>query len=91
MNRKTTPKVKNGKVQKKNRHKKTLNYWNTRQDILQIDRESPGGGFKHFLEKRYYRFFGNSTKPGINQYQIRCNQFFLHKEMTGQMTGTTMV
>ena len=52
MNRKTTPKVKNGKVQKKNRHKRTQNYWNTRQDILQIDRESPGGGFKHFLKKR---------------------------------------
>ena len=51
MNRKTTPKVKNGKVQKKNRHKKTQNYWNTRQDILQIDRDSPGKGFKHFLKK----------------------------------------
>ena len=50
--RKTTPKVKDGKVQKKNRHKETPNYWNTRQDELQIDIEKPGKGFKHFLKKR---------------------------------------
>lgn len=52
MNRKTTPKVKDGRVQKKNRHKLTPNYWNTRQDVLQIDIESPGKGYKHFLKKR---------------------------------------
>ncbi len=50
--RKTTPKVKNGKVQKKNRHEPTENYWNTRQDELQIDIEKPGKGYKHFLKKR---------------------------------------
>ncbi|MGC3944677.1 MAG: hypothetical protein QM762_09170 [Chryseolinea sp.] len=52
MNRKTTPKVKDGKVQKKNRHEETPNYWNTRQSVLQIDIESPGKGYKHFLKKR---------------------------------------
>jgi hypothetical protein len=52
INRKTTPKVKNGKVQKKNRHELTPNYWNTRQDTLQLDIESPGKGYKHILKKR---------------------------------------
>lgn len=52
MNRKTTPKVKDGRVQKKNRHDLTPNYWNTRQNILQIDIEDPGKGYKHFLKKR---------------------------------------
>ncbi len=52
MNRKTTPKVKNGRVQRKNRHELTPNYWNTRQDSIQIDIENPGKGYKHFLKKR---------------------------------------
>lgn len=52
MNRKTTPKVKNGKVQKKNRHRLTPNYWNIRQRELQLDIEKPGKGYKHFLKKR---------------------------------------
>jgi hypothetical protein len=52
MNRKATPKVKDGRVQKKNRHAVTPNYWNTRQEILKIDIESPGKGYKHFLKKR---------------------------------------
>lgn len=52
MNRKTTPKVKDGKVQKKNRHDLTPNYWNTRQSVIQIDIENPGKGYKHFLKKR---------------------------------------
>jgi hypothetical protein len=50
--RKTTPKVKDGKVQKKNRHDLTPNYWNTRQDKLQLDVRKPGKGYKHFLKKR---------------------------------------
>lgn len=49
---KTTPGVKNGKVQKKQNHRKTLNYWNTRQQEIQIDIEKPGAGYKHFLKKR---------------------------------------
>ncbi len=50
--RKVTPKVKDGRVQKKNRHEQTPNYWNTRQDTLQLDIEKPGKGYKHFLKKR---------------------------------------
>ena len=49
---KTTPKVKNGKVQHKNRHRQTPNYWNTRQAELQLDIQKPGKGFKHYLKKR---------------------------------------
>jgi len=52
MNRKSAPKVKDGRVQKKNRHDLTPNYWNTRQVVLQIDIESPGKGYKHYLKKR---------------------------------------
>ena len=50
--RKTTPKVKDGRVQKKNRDARTPNYWNTRQDELQVDIKKPGKGYKHFLKKR---------------------------------------
>ena len=50
--RKTTPKVKDGRVQKKNRHDLTPNYWNIRQDELQFDTQKPGKGYKHFLKKR---------------------------------------
>jgi len=57
--RKTTPKVKDGRVQKKNRHALTPNYWNTRQEELQLDVEKPGKGYKHFLKKRdIVRFLG---------------------------------
>lgn len=51
MIRKITPKVKNGRVQKKNRHDFTPNYWNTRQAELQFDTLKPGKGYKHFLNK----------------------------------------
>lgn len=50
--RKTAPKVKNGKVQKKNRQLATPNYWNTRQKEMQLDVQKPGKGYKHFLKKR---------------------------------------
>jgi len=49
---KSTPKVKNGKVQKKNNHELTPNYWNRTQSEIQIDEEKPGKGYKHFLKKR---------------------------------------
>jgi hypothetical protein len=50
--RKSTPKVKDGRVQKKNRHDLTPSYWNTRQEELQLDIQKPGKGYKHFLKKR---------------------------------------
>ena len=54
---KTTPKVKNGKTQRKNNSKQTPNYWNTPQKEVIIDRQSPGQGFKHFLKKKDIRQF----------------------------------
>lgn len=48
----STPKVKDGKVQKKNNHSFTPNYWNTKQSEVQIVEEKPGKGYKHFLKKR---------------------------------------
>lgn len=50
--RKTTPKVAGGKSLRKNNNKQTPNYWNTSQTEIQIDREKPGKGYKHFLKKK---------------------------------------
>ena len=55
--RRTATRIKNGTAQKKNRHTRTPNYWNTRQDEIQIDLESPGKGYKHFLKKRDIKQF----------------------------------
>ena len=52
INRKTTPKVAGGKPLRKNNHKLTPNYWNTQQEIIQIDEQKPGKGYKHFLKKK---------------------------------------
>ncbi|MCI0513877.1 hypothetical protein L0128_11745 [candidate division KSB1 bacterium] len=52
MNRKVTPKVKNGKVQKKNRHTPTPSYWNTRMREIIIDKQRPGVGCKHVVRKK---------------------------------------
>ena len=49
---KSTPKVKNGKVQNKNNHRLTPDYWNSIQSEIQIVEEKPGMGYKHFLKKR---------------------------------------
>lgn len=49
---KSTPKVKDGKVQKKNRHAETPNYWNTPQAMPTIDRRRPGAGRVHLLKRR---------------------------------------
>lgn len=51
-NRRTTPKVTDGKVQKKNRHAPTSNYWNTLQRVPAIDKERPGRGYRHLLTKK---------------------------------------
>jgi len=47
--RKTTPKVRGGRVQRKNRAAPTPTYWNTPQPVPQLDREDPGRGFRHLL------------------------------------------
>jgi len=50
-NRRQTPKVKDGRVQKKNRHALTPNYWSHAPKVPVIDKERPGQGYKHFLRR----------------------------------------
>jgi hypothetical protein len=57
INRKSTPKVVDGNVLRKNNIINTSNYWNTSQSEIQIDEEKPGKGFKHFLKKRDIKDF----------------------------------
>src|SRR5437588_6443657 len=49
--RKVTPKVVRGKVQKKNSHAITFNYWDHDPGYPVIDRERPGAGYQHLLNK----------------------------------------
>ena len=52
MRRKTTPKVKSGRVCKKHNHKLTPHYWQTPQKLPVLDRERPGKGYRHLLRKK---------------------------------------
>ncbi len=52
INRKTTPRVRAGRVQKKNNWDETPNYYNTVQKIPLVDRRRPGPGFRHLLKQR---------------------------------------
>ena len=52
MRRKTTPKVKSGRVCKKHNHKLTPHYWQTPQKLPVLDRERPGRGYRHLLRKK---------------------------------------
>jgi len=49
--RKVTPKVIGGKVQKKNSHSVTFNYWDHDPGYPVIDRQRPGEGHRHLLNK----------------------------------------
>ena len=49
--RRTAPKVRGGKVQKKNRTQRSPGYRNHEQDTPVIDRLNPGPGFRHVLRK----------------------------------------
>jgi hypothetical protein len=50
--RKTAPRVRDGRVQRKNRSAPTPTYWNTRQPVPVVDRERPGPGARHLLRRR---------------------------------------
>lgn len=50
--RKTTPKVVNGRVQRKNRWARTPTYFNTPQATPAVDRLKPGIGYRHVLKKK---------------------------------------
>lgn len=50
--RKVTPRVVDGKVQRKNRAAPTPTYWNTPQDLPVLDRRRPGAGYRHLITKQ---------------------------------------
>lgn len=52
MNRKSAPKVKRGRVQKKNKWTPTPTYYNAEQPLPVIDRRRPGEGYRHLLRRR---------------------------------------
>jgi len=52
MVRKSAPKVRGGRVQKKNNWTLTPNYYSTNQPFPVIDRERPGDGYRHLLRRR---------------------------------------
>lgn len=54
---KATPKVVNGKVQRKNRTAVTPTYFNTPQAMPVIDRLKPGFGYRHVLKKKDVQAF----------------------------------
>ena len=52
MHRRTTPRVKRGKVQKKHRWELTPDYAHGRFDELRFEIQSPGRGYRHLLGRR---------------------------------------
>ncbi len=50
--KKTSPKVIGGKVQRKNNWTKTPNYYRAEQASLVIDRKRPGAGYRHLLKQK---------------------------------------
>jgi hypothetical protein len=54
MHRKTTPKVRDGRVQKKNRWALALDdYHHVEQQMPVIDRKRPGDGYRHLLRRQH--------------------------------------
>jgi hypothetical protein len=72
MNRKSTPKVKHGRVQKKNNHVTTPDYYNSEQASTLIDRRRPCTGYRHLLLRRDIEEFiallpdWNELSTGLN-------------------------
>ena len=52
INRKSTPRVIGGQVQKKNNPEWTANYYTMAPPSLVIDRQRPGAGYRHVLLQR---------------------------------------
>jgi hypothetical protein len=51
LNRRTAPRVRDGQVQRKNRHLETPSYWTHHQREPLVDRERPGEGYRHLLRR----------------------------------------
>jgi hypothetical protein len=52
INRKSAPKVKAGRVQKKNNWAEAADYYNTDQSLPVVDRKRPGDGYRHILKQK---------------------------------------
>jgi len=52
INRKATPKVVDGQVQKKNDPERSPSYYDTPPPALTVDRQRPGKGYRHLLMQR---------------------------------------
>jgi len=89
-NRRTATKVKDGRVQRKNRHKPTGHYGYV------LDRESPGRGYRHVLTKRDVQAFVNIIQDWqrlserlerivLSAAKVGCDAeyAFYHREETG--------
>ncbi|HRH41762.1 MAG TPA: hypothetical protein PKY82_08975 [Pyrinomonadaceae bacterium] len=76
VNRKTSPKVIGGLVQKKNNWSAIADYYNTKQTLLVIDRQRPGKGYRHLLKQRdIYDFI--SILPDWNELSVGLNAIVL--------------
>ena len=70
--RRSTPRVVNGKVQRKNRSAETPNYYNVCFEQPVVDRRRPGAGYRHILRKddvaRFIRCLPdwNKLSAGLN-------------------------
>lgn len=75
-NRKSSPKVIGGKVQKKNNQTLTGDYFIVEQRMPVIDRQRPGKGFRHLLkQKDIHDFIG--ILPDWNELSIGLNAIVL--------------
>ena len=75
-NRKTSPKVLAGKVQKKNNWELTGDYYITELRMPVIDRKRPGKGFRHLLkQKDIHDFIG--ILPDWNELSVGLNAIVL--------------
>src|SRR5262249_51529973 len=76
--RKTTPKVQDGKVQRKGRWQPTPTYFNKPQMMPAIDRKKPGVGYRHVLLKRHIEEFvrilpdWTELSQGLNAIVLDC-------------------
>ena len=75
-NRRTATKVKNGRVQRKNRNRLTGH------DGYVLDRESPGRGFRHVVSKRDVQSFIDII-PGWDRYSERLERIVLASRSEG--------
>ncbi len=82
--RKTTPRVKRGKVQRKNRWSPTPTCFNTPQPYPSVVRRKPGFGYRHVLRKddveRFIRLLPdwNELSKGLNAIVLAAGDCSLH-------------